>query len=184
MRTVIFTIEFRGPFAVATGAASGGLDATVDRECPLPGSSLKGLMRAQARAVLKLPTSTVEAVFGSTRIESPWAWSDAVPEAEWHFERHTRIEIGQNGIAKDGAIRFGEHVWASTATFTIDQYGAVEDPLSHELVLRASARSVSALGGARRRGGGWVTISDGPWTDENHAALAALSQSTRSPEES
>ena len=36
----------------------------------------------------------------------------------------------------------------------------------HELVLRAAARAVVSLGGERRRGAGWVSITDTDRTDE------------------
>ena len=40
-KALMFTITFRGPFHIG-GTPSEGLDRTVDREVPLPGTSLKG----------------------------------------------------------------------------------------------------------------------------------------------
>ena len=51
---------------------------------------------------------------------------------------------------------------ASEATFTITPRRAL-DPAAltrDQLVLRASARSISGLGGSRRRGEGWVSVTD------------------------
>lgn len=70
----------------------------------------------------------------------------------------------------------GESVWATAARFTVTQYGEVSgDVEEHKLVLRASARAVTAIGGGRRRGEGWVTIMDGAdWGAADTHALRSL----------
>jgi CRISPR/Cas system CSM-associated protein Csm3 (group 7 of RAMP superfamily) len=157
-----FAIHFRGPFHVARGQATMGLDRTVDLRNPLPASSLKGLMRAEATLRLGLPSAAVDEVFGAKGTPSPWAWSDADLE-EAVPTRTARIKLAPagDGAAEKGFLMFGEHVWASSASFEVNYtgHGLSDDQLStHQLILCATARSVSALGGGRRRGEGWVRI--------------------------
>lgn len=61
-----FTITFHGPFHVGSGVADQGLDRVLDRGALLPGTSLKGVMRAAARETLGLDDSLVARVFGGT----------------------------------------------------------------------------------------------------------------------
>lgn len=179
-----FRVMFRGPFHVGSGTPAEGLDSTVDHEVPLPGSSLKGLMRAQALNVLQLPASVVEAIFGSPECESGWLWSDAAFERAPQSERMARLKLADtdDGAAETGFLMLGEHLWASEATFTITPRRAL-DPAAltrDQLVLRASARSISGLGGSRRRGEGWVSVTDirtgsaTAWTVEDTLALLRL----------
>ncbi len=176
--TLTFTITFHGPFAVATGAAGLGLHAPIDGEVPLPGSSLKGLLRAQAETVLGLTATHVAAVFGLPRRPSPWAFVDAGPDHKWITDRQARIKVDDEGAVEPGALQLGAQAWARTATFDVEQIApiAADNLPRHELILHAAARSVSALGGGRRRGAGWVSIArtDVPWTSADTRALIAL----------
>lgn len=171
-----FTVTFRGPFAVATGTANEGLSLTVDEANSLPASSIKGLMAGQAEHVLGVPLHWCEHVFGSSRIPCPWAWSDADFAVAPTPARSVRIAVDDAGAARGDMLRFGRALWADTATFRIEQIGElVGDIEVHRHILRAAARSVSSLGGERRRGSGWVTISDDlAWTATDTAALLAL----------
>ncbi|GLI00905.1 RAMP superfamily CRISPR-associated protein [Phytohabitans aurantiacus] len=186
-----FQIAFHTPFRVATGRAGEGSDTTVDRQTPLPASSLKGVMRSAARDVLRLAPGWVDAVYGTAWQESPWSWSDATPQAGTpaQVRVRARIQIAQDtATVVDGALAIAEEFHAAGAEFTITRSGWLEPDLvaAHEAVLVASARAVTAVGGVRRRGLGWVSItpSDPPWpgdegqvpayVDRLLATLAAL----------
>ena len=65
----------------------------------------------------------------------------------------------------------GEEVWSRTATFTVEPLSQ-QASSDHEVVIRAAARSVSSMGGDRRRGSGWVVIRDDEvWTDSDTKCL-------------
>lgn len=177
MTTLSFTITFHGPFHVARGAATAGLDRTVDREVPLPASSIKGVMRAEATGTLGLG-DLVSEVFGAPGRQSPWAWSDAqFALKDVGRVARNRIRPGRGGQVMPHHLMLGEHWWARTATFTIEQAGPLDsdDLQRHSLVLRAAAASLMSLGGARNRGEGWVTVTpEGPLTDTDLSKLADL----------
>ena len=80
-----------------------------------------------------------------------------------------RIRIDPvSGTVADGALFVADEVLAPGAEFTIDRTGWIEpeDAGTHETVLLAAARAVTAVGGDRRRGLGWVTVTpvEPPWT--------------------
>lgn len=180
-----FTITFHGPFHVATGTPELGVDRSVDRENPLPATSLKGLMRAAASEQLGLRDDVVDAVFGedptrqgrarSPLAASPWWWSDAEFAGAPVVTNTTQIRIDdESGVTRRGFVMFGEHVWAEAATFDVEQREQVDDLDLHELVLRGAARAVVSLGGLRRKGEGWVTVSGDPWSLADTTRLLAL----------
>jgi CRISPR/Cas system CSM-associated protein Csm3 (group 7 of RAMP superfamily) len=74
---MIVTLTFHSAFRVGTGDADGTAHATVDRDDPVPASSLKGLMRASAERLLPYRPEVVAAVFGTPRRPCPWHWSPA-----------------------------------------------------------------------------------------------------------
>lgn len=74
---MMVTLTFHSAFRVGTGDADGTAHATIDRDDPVPASSLKGLMRASAERLLPYRPEIVEAVFGTPRRPSPWHWSPA-----------------------------------------------------------------------------------------------------------
>ncbi|MFF4128270.1 RAMP superfamily CRISPR-associated protein [Microbispora rosea] len=165
---------FHGPFRVATGAASGGVDVTYDPADPLPGSSIKGLMKANARAILKIEESVIGEVYGSATRRSPWWWSeasllDAVPAVR------TRLAIDPaTGTAKEKALVTGVELWAVEGWFEVhDRDRIPPDRIElHKAVLTASALAVTAFGSGRRRGLGWVSVHpEHPWDDQQHELL-------------
>ena len=178
-----FEIEFHTPFRVASGRAGDGSDVTVDAAALLPASSLKGVMRSAARDLLKFPTGLVEAVFGTARQPSPWAWSEArVLDAAGDTagirpRARVQIEAG-TGTVRSGALLIADEVLATRGEFTIDQTAWLEpaEARRHETVLLAAARAVTAIGGDRRRGLGWVSITpvDPPWSSDHLRAAVAL----------
>lgn len=174
-----FEISFHGPFRVATGSALEGLDATYDELVPLPGSSLKGLMRAHAGQLLGVHDTWVEAVFGSRTQPCPWHWSDAtVTDAVGKVR--SRIEINDaTWTTADKALLTAAEIWPVAGSFDITNRAHIEDaPQVHEAILSGSARAVTALGSDRRRGLGWVSITpERAWDDELLEALRA----SRSP---
>lgn len=170
MTALLFTIHFKTPFAVTAGQTGDGVDARVDPDQWLPASSLKGLLRAEAEHELRIPAWLVEEVFGSStarRGGSPWAWSDAEFDTQATSGRRARIKIIDDGRSDEGNLLVAEYVWATSATFTVESQRPMtdDDAGRHRLVLRAAARSVTSLGAARRRGQGWVSITDqDDWT--------------------
>lgn len=174
-----FEIEFHTPFRVSSGQAGEGSDATVDRAALLPASSLKGVMRAAARDLLRFPGPLVAAVFGTPGQESPWGWSDAALAGEPAVRPRTRIQVDPGtGTVIPGALLVADEVLATRAEFTVDRSGwiAPGERAAQETVLLAAARAVTAVGGNRRRGIGWVTVTpvEPPWSDAHVRAAAAL----------
>lgn len=178
-----FQIEFHTPFRVASGRAGDGNDVTVDPAALLPASSLKGVMRSAARDLLKFPAGLVEAVFGTARQPSQWAWSEArVLDAAGDtagIRPRARIQIeADTGTVRSGALLIADEVLATGGEFTIDQSAWLEpaETRRHETVLLAAARAVTAIGGDRRRGLGWVSITpvDPPWTSDHLRAAVSL----------
>lgn len=180
-----FSITFHGPFRVQTGSAAEGTDITVDRLNPLPATSIKGLLRAEARDRLGIRPALVDEIFGRStsgpdgprRSESgAWWFSDASLE-EMTVDVTARVAVDERGRAREGMLVFGEQVWASAGRFIAEPLRRLDDAdyMRHALILRAAARSVSSLGSDRRRGLGWVTITDDrPWVDANSRALIDL----------
>lgn len=175
-----FTIIFHGPFRIATGAASDGLDATFDPANPLPSSSLKGLMRDQARQVLGIDEAIVDVVFGTPGAPSPWWWSDAEidfgpPSRDGAVRVRSQLQIDQATFtAADATLRTSGELWPSGAHFEVRERRPlpVGEESRHEAVLRASASAITALGSDRRRGLGWVSvIPDVPWDNASHQLL-------------
>lgn len=151
----------------------------MDRAALLPASSLKGLMLSAARDLLKFHQSHVDAVFGAAWQPSPWGWSDAAMTEEATIRPRTRIRIDPaTGTVVHGALLVADEVLAGRAEFSIDRTGWIEPAQVglHEPILLAAARSVTAVGGDRRRGSGWVTVTpvEPPWSQEHLRAAAAL----------
>lgn len=180
MTQLHFTITFHGPFHVASGQPVNGLDRPVDPSVPLPASSLKGLMKAEVTERLGLDGHFVGQVFGARGVQSPWAWSDARIEGQTvDRSARIRIEAGGSGQADDQFLMLGQHVWSPRATFTVTQASWIEAERmdDHVLILTAAALSVTALGGGRRRGEGWVSIGSSRepvWTAAQTERLLAL----------
>lgn len=183
MTVLHFTITFHGPFHIARGQAVEGLDRTVDRTVPLPASSIKGLLRAEAREQLGIRPDLVGEIFGDRVRPCPWAFSDAVVAPlqgdRSQFRRTARIRLDQDGQASNRFLMIGEQVWARTAEFAIEQVvPGIARAEDHALVLTAAAQSVTSLGGARRRGEGWVSIVrddiDEVWDNDKSAKLITL----------
>ncbi|WP_329543353.1 hypothetical protein OG548_45885 [Streptomyces sp. NBC_01356] len=91
---MIVTLAFHSAFRIGTGNADGTAHATIDRDTPVPASSLKGLMRASADRLLPYRPEVVDAVFGTPRRPCPWHWSPArfdpppgLPTDQKHTER-------------------------------------------------------------------------------------------------
>jgi CRISPR/Cas system CMR subunit Cmr4 (Cas7 group RAMP superfamily) len=181
---VRFEIGFHTPFRVSSGQAGDGSDTTVDRAALLPASSLKGVMLSAARDLLAFPSSLVEAVFGTAWQDSPWGWSDATMTGQVRIRPRTRIRIEPDtGTVAKGALLVADEVLADRAEFSIDRIGWIEpgQERTHQVILLAAARSVTAVGGDRRRGAGWVTVTpaDPPWTDEHLRSAVALAGGSR-----
>lgn len=157
-----FDITFHSPFRVSTGAAGRGVDAAIDLDEPLPGSSLKGVMVASAVALLGR-SSLVDDVFGTSRHGSPWSWSAVrLPETRQAVLVRAEVHLDHDtGTAIEGGLRFGEVVDAPAATFDIDPlvHLAPDVRRRHENVLLLAAHATHALGSSRRRGLGWVGIA-------------------------
>jgi CRISPR/Cas system CSM-associated protein Csm3 (group 7 of RAMP superfamily) len=181
-----YTIVFHGPFRIAAGAASDGLNAAYDPANPLPSSSLKGLMRSHAKNMLGIETGTVDEIFGNSQVPSPWWWSDAAidpgtagPQAAGRIRSQLRIDP-VTFTAAEGSLRTSGELWPATARFEVRRRRPVPGGrgLLHEAVLEASARAIVALGSDRRRGLGWVSvIPDDPWDDAKQRLLLSCRSS-------
>jgi CRISPR/Cas system CMR subunit Cmr4 (Cas7 group RAMP superfamily) len=174
-----FEIVFHTPFRVSSGQAGDGSDTTVDLAALLPASSLKGVMLSAARDLMKFPRSRVDAVFGTKWQESPWGWSDAVLSGGASIRPRTRIRIeAETSTVAKGALLIADEVLAARAEFSIERIGWIKpgEESMHETILLAAARSVTAIGGDRRRGSGWVTVTPAEprWSDGHLQAAAAL----------
>ena len=183
---ITFTLAMHGPFHVSTGTPDEGMDSPIDLSCPLPATSLKGLLRAEVTERLDIPQPITDEIFGraawspsqhpQSSAPGAWSWTDALFE-EVTPTTFTRIRIDASGRTVPGLLGFGMHAWARGGTFTVEPKVRLDDIVRsrHLLVLRAAARSVSSLGGDRRRGSGWVTMTDPlPWTAADTASLLAL----------
>lgn len=180
---ITFTVTFHGPFHVGTGSAEGGLDRPVDRSNLLPASSLKGLMRAEAAEVLGVRPDLVSAIFGREGRAGSWWWGDArFPPNTVTFGQSARIRVDGDGVVEAGFLALSEHTWVDRATFEVGPSRALSavETTRHTTVLRAAARSVTALGGGRRRGEGWVSIVDDqdPWTSFDTSLLLGCRRSS------
>lgn len=182
---ITFTITLHGPFHIATGVAADGIDTPIDLSCPLPATSLKGLMRAEAVERLHVRQEYVDEIFGRSTTDpdgdpqrsapGAWQWSDA------SFEKvipapYARISVDERGLTKQGFLAFGTQAWATDGWFSVEPRVRLDDVVRtrHTVILRACARSVSTLGGDRRRGSGWISISDAPWSAADTAVLRQL----------
>lgn len=170
-----FTIQFHAPFLVSAGPSTAGYDDAIDEANPLPASSLKGVMKASARRLLP-DGSIIREVFGGRAASAPWAWSDATL-GDNAVAGGARIKLGDEGTVESGFLQLRQQVFATTARFEIEQVGVIDENQlpQHELVLRAAARAVLSLGSERRRGSGWVTITDAAqWLPEHTERLLSL----------
>ncbi len=174
---ITFTVTFHGPFRVGTGVPAEGWDDRVDRDNPLPSTSLKGVMRASATETLAIDKHLVSAVFGRPAgtgdpthrtTNGAWAWSDATFATVPIIRPVSRIRVDDRGRTVRGALMLGDHVWAESATFTVHQLVDLDKDTTHKhrMVLAAAARATTSLGALRRRGEGWVTITDDLTWDE------------------
>ncbi len=180
-----FEIRFHQWFRVGDAFGLDGLDAAVDRDDPLPGEHLKGLMRLEAEGLAAAGLTSddlVEAVFGTPALPSPWTWTGAEPTTSWQFSARHRVAIDDaTGTALKDAFVAGEVAGTrEPATFSIVQIGAVDAAarVRHVALLTVSAASVHHIGAWRRRGLGWVDVTPlgGPVTRATIAQLAGEAQ--------
>lgn len=170
--TLSFTVVTYTPFRVATGSAQDGADAAVDRQVPVPGSTVKGLMRDAARELLggyRPDHPLVVEVFGDEQrphgdAGSPWHWEDVAFAAGGPLEVRlgNRIRIdGQTRTVLPGALLVGEEVVPTAGTVEVWRSGRVPAgrvPV-HRALLLVSAALVDGLGSDRRAGNGWVSLT-------------------------
>jgi RAMP superfamily len=180
-----FIVTFHTPFRVGTAHARDGVNAALDPDDPLPADHIKGVMRAAASGLFGHERHPVVLqVFGSTRMPTPWSWSNARPMTDdWHIDLRQRVRIDEKThSAKKGHLILGEQAWAPEARFTVTRAGimprAPQGTLTeadHVLVLRCAAAGVHGLGAWRRRGLGWVGVTlEEPVTAEDVRALRSL----------
>lgn len=182
-----FEVTFHGPVRVGRGRAGIGVDDTVDPDVIVPGSSLKGLMRAEAVTLLGgRETDLVGEVFGASRQPSPWHWNDirADSTADDLVRSGARIRVDSKaGAAVDGGLFSAEYRWPRTARFDIQRFTALtdKDRERHEVLLWAAALSVHSVGADRNRGYGWVDVTRvGAEPDETFLAQIASLMGVRS----
>lgn len=190
MTTIELGITFNQPFRVATGHGQGDVDDVINRENPLPSTSLKGVIRDAAR--LLLPGSgrgkeyrdhhLVEEVFGGPgHHDVIWHFSDASLTAvtDESYRARTRVSIDEHRRARPGALYAAEELHVMSATAEIRQIGLVppeRKPL-HLALLHVAARLVDGVGSDKRRGLGWVTISTNATDDEIRTMVETIVRS-------
>ncbi len=150
---------FHGPFHVLTGLPGDGRDGVIDPNDPLPRSHLKGLMRNEAGR-LGLPERWVREVYGWARQPCPWAWSTPELDDVDTVDRHRVHMDPATGTALERGLLLNEEVWARRASFAIEPlvHLAEDRRVDHELVLMASAMSLTSVGADRNRGFGWISV--------------------------
>ena len=159
-----FNMTFHGPFRVSSGSAGGGLDAVIDLSNPLPGSSLKGLMRDAAVATLAADSALVARVFGTEFAASPWVWCDAEPGGgQWptpNVRARVSIDEASHTVLEDRIMLGAVMEPTAPATFQVLQAGSLSDAegLVHEALIRCAAAAIKHVGAERRRGLGWVSV--------------------------
>lgn len=174
-----FRVTFHTPFRVATGSPSEGADAATDRRVPVPGSSVKGVMRAAARDVLggcgprqsggdhPLVTEVfgdVERLGGPAEANAcPWHWDDVdlgLPLPEPQLRNRIRVDR-ELGTAASGHLLVAEELAPMTGTLQIWRSGRIApnrlDP--QRALLAVSAALVDGVGADRRAGTGWVSLT-------------------------
>ena len=159
-----FEVTFHGPVRVGRGRAGVGVDDTVDPDVIVPGSALKGLMRAEASILLGSRTAElVNEVFGTSPQASPWHWNDIrAGSTDDEIRAGTRIRVDNRaGTAVDGGLFSAEYRWPRIARFDVQRFTALTDAdhERHEMLLWAAALSVHSIGADRNRGYGWVDIT-------------------------
>ncbi|WP_235883661.1 RAMP superfamily CRISPR-associated protein [Saccharopolyspora elongata] len=163
-----FKITFHGPFRVALGQGGPGVHNTISQRHALPGSSLKGVVRATAGLLLGTDNPVVAEVFGSSRQPCPWHWSSPVPRAHEPDEQpawypampSARVRIDrETHTAVEDMLVIAEQTGAESATFTVTQTARIDDLAKHQDVLVVAAQATRSLGSLRRRGLGWVGIA-------------------------
>lgn len=169
MTSVRFNVTFHAPFAVAAGIAHSGMDTTIDRTHPLPSTAIKGLLKAQLGDVLGAPSHLVSRIFHAG--DNPrWVLSDAVVDVE--VNAWARVKVDDDGRADERQLMVGEQAYATNGEFVVTWVGPGTAPVDEARALRAAARCVTSLGSHRRRGLGWVSITDTePWTDVDSRAF-------------
>ncbi len=175
MTSIRLYITFNQPFRVAAGHCAEDANDVIDRENPLPATSLKGVLRDAARLLLPgtgqgddyQDQDLVNEVFGRPgRHEASWHFSDTVFESDLGANRYAiraRVSIDERRRARPGALYVGEELEVAQATAEITQISMLdsEQQLKHLALLHLAARLVDGLGSDRRRGLGWVSISTG-----------------------
>ncbi|MCL3836880.1 hypothetical protein [Aeromicrobium duanguangcaii] len=168
MSQLEFAVVFHNAAIPSGGTGREGVDISMFRPEPIGGDRLKGLMRDTAENLLSIPSRLTDAVFGTVAAPSPWNWT-APREApvgtgpEWKLSARHRVRIDPATDAADhGSIASAHHVWRPRWNFSIHQKSdlAPEDLADHQLVLRVSALATKHLGLWRRRGYGWIGITD------------------------
>lgn len=187
--TVTLTVVVHTPFRIATGSARAGSDTTVDLTEPIPGRSLKGLMRDAARDLLggHMPDHPlVVEVFGSEQppggdADSPWHWENVVFDASDPLvvEARNRLRIDPDtGTAISGDLLVADEIAPATGTVEIWRSGAVtadQIPV-HRALLVIAARLIDGLGSDRRAGNGWVSLAPVDSVDPSESTPAAGEQ--------
>ena len=162
-----FQISFRGPFLVSTGNARAGADATIDPTVPLPTTALKGVLRAELLEALGIRPDHFARYFRDRGDRLVLVVVRAADEDAGcgHFS----CELGKPDPPQSGRRR-GRRIPGDSGRcvgrYCDDYRDPCQTPRRRDLAQALAApacgpaRSVSALGSNRRRGHGWVRISD------------------------
>lgn len=170
------TIRFVTPFRIGTGRPGRGVDEVVDREEPLRGDSIKGVLRAEARWLLpgsgKGDHPFVQAVFGSQRAPSPWNF-ELTPKTTAIYTERANVALDDRRRALDGTLHVKEEVALAEATLTLTPHRRITNAgipptvmtaprVCHEALLRVCVVAAEKLGQRRTRGMGWIGVERDP----------------------
>ena len=181
-----FEIKFRGPFLVGGEAAGDGADVRVNQDILIPGSSIKGRMRAEAANVLKLRKEVIDDVFGSVDEPGKWWFSHVdLKKESYSIRTSNRVAMDpdnpDSGLTDEHQLVFYDQCWAEPASFTVEQLVSMEDSelKQHKAILCAAARSVTNFGAMRRRGHGWVSIMPTSGEDSSEEEIIKILRESR-----
>ena len=190
MTTIKLDITFNQPFRVASGRGKGDVDDVIDRENPLPSTTLKGVIRDAARLLLpgtgrgdefKDHPLVVEVFGGRGSHDVIWHFSDPVLQAvtDDSYRSRTRVSIDEHRRARPGALYVAEELHVTKAIAEITQIGKVAEGREalHLALLHLAARLVDGVGADRRRGLGWVSITTNATDEEVRTMVDVIQRS-------
>jgi CRISPR/Cas system CSM-associated protein Csm3 (group 7 of RAMP superfamily) len=179
MSVLAFEVTFVTPYAVGQevkipGSTIKGLMLDTARDLSIPWALIREVFGGHRIDIAEIDSTEEDPASQKSgpTLPSPWAWSDMeFPDGEPNETSRSRIRINKvTGVVTDGALVLSKeyHIQGiHKGSFSIERVGPVPrlcPPVSiceekHLAILEATARAMTSLGGDRRRGLGWITVS-------------------------